>query len=67
MKLKYFLQSKGGFAMDLLKATKEQLYEIARNENYRLKERYAAAKELQRRRTNKCALSESTRQLKLDS
>jgi hypothetical protein len=35
--------------MDLSKATKEQLYEIARNENYRLIERYAAAKELLRR------------------
>lgn len=36
--------------MDLSKATIEQLYEIARNENYRLIERYAAARELQRRR-----------------
>jgi hypothetical protein len=36
--------------MDLSKATKQQLYEIAKNEKYRLIERYAAARELQRRR-----------------
>jgi hypothetical protein len=31
-------------------ATKQQLYEIAMNENNRMAERYAAAHELQRRR-----------------
>lgn len=36
--------------MDYSKASKEQLYEIAMNENYRLLERYSAARELQRRR-----------------
>jgi hypothetical protein len=36
--------------MDLSKATKEQLYEIATNEGNRLIDRYAAAYELQERR-----------------
>lgn len=36
--------------MDFSKATNEQLYEIAKNDNYRLIERYEAAKELQRRK-----------------
>jgi hypothetical protein len=39
--------------MNLKKATNEQLYEIARNENYRLIERYAVARELQRRKVKK--------------
>jgi len=36
--------------MDLSKATNKQLYEIARNQENRLIERYAAARELQARR-----------------
>lgn len=36
--------------MDLSNATKEQLYEIAKDENERMKDRYAAASELQRRK-----------------
>jgi hypothetical protein len=36
--------------MEFSKATKQQLYEIATNEKYRMVERYAAAHELQRRR-----------------
>jgi hypothetical protein len=36
--------------MTLSKATKQQLYQIAINENKRLKVRYAAARELQKRR-----------------
>jgi hypothetical protein len=36
--------------VDFLKATNQQLYEIATNEENRLIERYAAARELQRRR-----------------
>lgn len=36
--------------MDLSKATDDQLYEIANNENNRMKDRYAAVKELQKRR-----------------
>ncbi|SMQ75900.1 hypothetical protein SAMN05444673_2557 [Bacillus sp. OV166] len=36
--------------MDYSTATKKQLYEIALDENNRLVERYAAVKELQRRR-----------------
>jgi hypothetical protein len=36
--------------MDLTKACIQQLYEIATNENNRLKDRYAAVKELQRRK-----------------
>jgi hypothetical protein len=39
--------------MDFSQATKQQLYEIATNEQYRMIERYAAAKELQKRRKNK--------------
>jgi hypothetical protein len=39
--------------MDLKKATNQQLYEIANNENYRLIERYAAARELQKRKVKK--------------
>jgi hypothetical protein len=36
--------------MDLSKATKQQLYEIATNDNNRMSDRYAAAREMQRRR-----------------
>jgi hypothetical protein len=36
--------------VDFIKATNQQLYEIATNEDYRLIERYAAARELQRRK-----------------
>lgn len=36
--------------MDFKTATNQQLYEIAMNDSYRLKDRYAAAIELQRRR-----------------
>lgn len=36
--------------MDFSKASKQQLYEIATDENARLKERYAAALELNERR-----------------
>lgn len=36
--------------MDLKKATKEQLYEIANDEKNRLRVRYEAVKELQKRR-----------------
>ncbi|MCM3242712.1 hypothetical protein M3598_08135 [Cytobacillus oceanisediminis] len=35
--------------MDLSKATNQQLYEIATNEKERMRDRYAAAKELQLR------------------
>jgi hypothetical protein len=38
--------------IDFSKATKIQLYEIATNENYRLIERYAAVRELQRRKNS---------------
>jgi hypothetical protein len=36
--------------VDFLKATNQQLYDIATNEENRLIERYAATRELQRRR-----------------
>ncbi|MEH7503271.1 hypothetical protein V7152_14880 [Neobacillus drentensis] len=36
--------------MDLSKATKQQIYEIATNESNRLKDRYVAVKELQKRK-----------------
>lgn len=36
--------------MDLSKATDQQLYEIATNENERMRDRYAAVCELQRRK-----------------
>lgn len=36
--------------MDLSKMTDQQLYEIAMNEKNRMKDRYAAARELQERR-----------------
>jgi hypothetical protein len=36
--------------VDFIRATNQQLYEIATNEENRLIERYAAARELQRRR-----------------
>jgi hypothetical protein len=36
--------------VDFIKATNQQLYEIATNEENRLIERYEAARELQRRR-----------------
>ncbi len=35
--------------MDISKATNQQLYEIATNEKERMRDRYAAAKELQLR------------------
>lgn len=38
--------------MDLSKATNQQLYEIAKDENARMKDRYAAARELQLRNSN---------------
>jgi predicted ATPase with chaperone activity len=36
--------------MDLSKATNQQLYQIAMDESSRLRDRYLAARELQRRR-----------------
>jgi hypothetical protein len=36
--------------MNLSNATNQQLYEIATNSDYRMIERYAAVKELQRRK-----------------
>ncbi|WP_285842854.1 hypothetical protein [Metabacillus litoralis] len=36
--------------MDLSKKSDKELYEIAKNEKYRMMERYAAARELQKRR-----------------
>lgn len=36
--------------MDLSKKTNKELYEIAKNEKSRMIERYAAARELQKRR-----------------
>jgi hypothetical protein len=36
--------------MDISKATSQQLYEIATNENNRLIDRYKAARELQKRK-----------------
>lgn len=41
--------------MDLSKATNQQLYEIAKDESARMKDRYAAARELQSRNTNKAS------------
>jgi hypothetical protein len=41
---------KEGADMDLLKATNQQLYDIAKNEKARMKDRYAAARELQERK-----------------
>jgi hypothetical protein len=43
-------EGSGAMEIDFSKATKIQLYEMAANENYRLIERYAAARELQRRK-----------------
>lgn len=43
----------GGADMDLSKATNQQLYEIAKDEGARMKDRYAAAKELQLRNKEK--------------
>lgn len=40
--------------MNLFQATNNQLYQIAMDNNNRLKDRYAAAKELQERRKLKC-------------
>lgn len=37
--------------MDLSKMTNQQLYDIAKNESNRMKDRYAAARELQKRRS----------------
>lgn len=39
--------------MNLYRATNNQLYQIAMDNNNRLKDRYAAAKELQERRKRK--------------
>ncbi len=39
--------------MNLYQATNHQLYQIAMDNNNRLKDRYAAAKELQERRKRK--------------
>ncbi|WP_163102274.1 hypothetical protein [Peribacillus alkalitolerans] len=39
--------------MNLTKATKQQLYHIAKDETARMRDRYAAARELQKRR-NEC-------------
>lgn len=39
--------------MDLSKATNQQLYDIAKDESNRMKDRYAAARELQLRNTKK--------------
>ncbi|WP_286676655.1 hypothetical protein [Cytobacillus solani] len=36
--------------MDLSQATNQQLYEIAKDETVRMRDRYAAAKELQERK-----------------
>jgi hypothetical protein len=36
--------------MNLSKATNQQLYELAKDEKARMKDRYAAAKELQERK-----------------
>jgi hypothetical protein len=36
--------------MNFSKATKQQLYEIATNENNRMAERYSAVRELQKRK-----------------
>lgn len=38
--------------MNLNQATNQQLYEIATNESYRLKDRYSAVKEMQKRRAD---------------
>lgn len=50
--------------MDFLKATNQQLYNIAFDETERMKDRYAAAKELQERRKNmigtKCQVPDCT-------
>ncbi|USK46326.1 hypothetical protein [Cytobacillus oceanisediminis] len=43
--------------MELSKATNQQLYEIAKDESARMKDRYAAARELQYRNTNKAVSS----------
>lgn len=43
--------------MELSKATNQQLYEIAKDENARMKDRYAAARELQLRNTDKAVAS----------
>jgi hypothetical protein len=36
--------------MDLSNKTNKELYEIAKSEKYRMRDRYAAARELQKRR-----------------
>jgi hypothetical protein len=46
----YLTIAEGIAMVNFSQATKQQLYEIAMNEKYRMAERYAAAKELQRRR-----------------
>ncbi|MGY6209708.1 hypothetical protein ACXEO8_07000 [Cytobacillus firmus] len=43
--------------MDLSKATNQQLYEIAKDESARMRDRYAAARELQLRNTKKTVAS----------
>jgi hypothetical protein len=51
MVFRAYLSITGGITVvDFRQATKQQLYEIAMNENNRMAERYAAALELQRRR-----------------
>jgi hypothetical protein len=51
MVFRAYLSITGGITVvDFRQATKQQLYEIAMNENNRMAERYAAAHELQRRR-----------------
>jgi hypothetical protein len=42
----------GSPEMNLSQATNQQLYEIAKDEKARMKDRYAAAKELQERKKN---------------
>ncbi|MFE4522164.1 hypothetical protein ACFRCQ_08395 [Cytobacillus firmus] len=43
--------------MDLSKATSQQLYEIAKDETARMKDRYAAARELQLRSADSAVAS----------
>lgn len=43
--------------MELSKATNQQLYEIAKDESARMRDRYAAARELQLRNTKKTVAS----------
>jgi hypothetical protein len=51
MVFRAYLSITGGITVvEFRQATKQQLYEIAMNENNRMAERYAAVRELQRRR-----------------